>query len=71
MYVYKGGAGEPTLKTGLAIHMYAANVSMGDKAFYNSDGDFLIGMKYFVYSFDHCQYTNDLFMLHQFRKLVH
>ncbi|RQM28025.1 hypothetical protein B5M09_000351 [Aphanomyces astaci] len=37
-----GGAGEPTMKAGLAIHMYAANTSMKDTAFYNSDGDFLI-----------------------------
>lgn len=38
-----GGAGDPTLKDGLAIHNYSANVSMTDKCFYNSDGDFLIG----------------------------
>lgn len=37
-----GGAGDPTMKDGLAIHNYAANVSMTDKCFYNSDGDFLI-----------------------------
>jgi homogentisate 1,2-dioxygenase len=30
------------MKSGLAIHMYAANKSMGDKSFQNSDGDFLI-----------------------------
>jgi homogentisate 1,2-dioxygenase len=36
------GAGEPTMKSGMAIHMYAANASMHDKAFYNSDGDLLI-----------------------------
>ncbi|KDO33796.1 homogentisate 1,2-dioxygenase [Saprolegnia parasitica CBS 223.65] len=36
------GAGEPTMKAGMAIHMYAANASMGDKCFYNSDGDLLI-----------------------------
>ncbi len=30
------------MKQGLAVHMYACNVSMGDVAFYNSDGDFLI-----------------------------
>ena len=37
-----GGAGEPTLKSGLAIHMYTCNATMADKAFVNSDGDFLI-----------------------------
>lgn len=31
------------MKAGMAIHMYAANTSMKDKCFYNSDGDFLIG----------------------------
>ncbi|KDO30165.1 homogentisate 1,2-dioxygenase [Saprolegnia parasitica CBS 223.65] len=36
------GAGDPSLKTGMAVHMYAANSSMGDKCFYNSDGDLLI-----------------------------
>ena len=37
-----GGAGEPTMKAGMAIHMYSANKSMTDKCFYNSDGDLLI-----------------------------
>ena len=37
-----GGAGEPTLKAGMAIHLYAMNESMVDKGFYNSDGDLLI-----------------------------
>lgn len=36
------GNGDATLKTGLAIHMYACNASMEDTALYNSDGDFLI-----------------------------
>ncbi|CAG8517424.1 15931_t:CDS:2 [Acaulospora colombiana] len=36
------GAGDPTVKHGLAIHMYNANQDMVDTAFYNSDGDFLI-----------------------------
>jgi hypothetical protein len=36
------GAGEPTLKQGISIYAYSANVSMGKAAFYNSDGDFLI-----------------------------
>jgi len=37
------GAGDPSLKTGLAIHMYSANVSMVDKAFCDADGDLLFG----------------------------
>jgi homogentisate 1,2-dioxygenase len=37
------GAGDPRIRTGLAIHVYLCNASMTDKAFYNSDGDFLIG----------------------------
>lgn len=37
-----GGHGDPTLKEGLAVHMYAANISMENKAFINNDGDFLI-----------------------------
>lgn len=36
------GAGDPTLKEGLSIYNYVASVSMGNKAFSNSDGDFLI-----------------------------
>ncbi|XP_022916677.2 homogentisate 1,2-dioxygenase [Onthophagus taurus] len=36
------GAGDPKMKSGLAIHVYICNVSMGNRAFYNSDGDFLI-----------------------------
>lgn len=36
------GAGEPSLKQGVAIYAYSANSSMGNSAFYNSDGDFLI-----------------------------
>ncbi|XP_011499511.1 PREDICTED: homogentisate 1,2-dioxygenase [Ceratosolen solmsi marchali] len=36
------GAGDPRIRTGLAIHIYLCNASMKDKAFYNSDGDFLI-----------------------------
>lgn len=37
-----GGHGDPTNKEGLAIHMYAANASMGNTAIINNDGDFLI-----------------------------
>jgi homogentisate 1,2-dioxygenase len=36
------GNGDPTLKEGLAIHIYTANASMGNKAFCNNDGDMLI-----------------------------
>ncbi|XP_056643135.1 homogentisate 1,2-dioxygenase [Diorhabda sublineata] len=37
-----GGAGDSRCKNGLAIHIYSCNISMSNKAFYNSDGDFLI-----------------------------
>ena len=36
------GAGEPSMKQGISIYGYSANVSMGKTAFYNSDGDFII-----------------------------
>lgn len=36
------GVGDPNLKTGLGIYMYSCNKSMTNKAFYSSDGDFLI-----------------------------
>ncbi|TFK35605.1 homogentisate 1,2-dioxygenase [Crucibulum laeve] len=36
------GNGDPTLREGLAIHMYMANASMDKKAFCNNDGDMLI-----------------------------
>ena len=36
------GNGDPTTREGLAIHIYAANTSMGNKAFCNNDGDMLI-----------------------------
>jgi homogentisate 1,2-dioxygenase len=36
------GNGDPTLREGLAIHMYLANASMEKRAFVNSDGDMLI-----------------------------
>ncbi|KAF5296406.1 hypothetical protein FQR65_LT01393 [Abscondita terminalis] len=36
------GSGDPRLKHGVAIHVYACNVSMKDRAMYNADGDFLI-----------------------------
>eukprot|EP01136_Pigoraptor_vietnamica_P024409 Opistho-1_new@77439 len=36
------GAGDPTMRHGLAVHIYACNAPMVDKALQNSDGDFLI-----------------------------
>ena len=36
------GNGDPTMREGLAIHMYAGNTSMGRRVFCNNDGDFLI-----------------------------
>ena len=37
------GAGDPTVRDGVAVHIYTCNTSMGNKCFYNSDGDLLIG----------------------------
>ncbi|KIW04855.1 homogentisate 1,2-dioxygenase [Verruconis gallopava] len=37
-----GGQGDATSKSGIAIHVYSANESMGRKAFCNNDGDLLI-----------------------------
>jgi homogentisate 1,2-dioxygenase len=37
------GAGEPSCRSGLAVHVYTANTDMNKSAFYNSDGDMLIG----------------------------
>ncbi len=37
------GAGNPQERNGLNIHLYAFNTSMTRRAFYNSDGDFLLG----------------------------
>lgn len=39
------GGGDVIGRNGLAIHYYACNTSMTNKAMYNSDGDFLIGQK--------------------------
>jgi len=36
------GAGDSKTRHGMAIHVYTCNTSMGNKAMYNSDGDFLI-----------------------------
>ena len=37
-----GGNGDPSVHTGLAIHLYAANHSMEDRFFYNADAEMLI-----------------------------
>ncbi|EME78509.1 uncharacterized protein MYCFIDRAFT_37377 [Pseudocercospora fijiensis CIRAD86] len=37
-----GGNGDPTLREGMAIHIYTASTSMDRSAFCNNDGDFLI-----------------------------
>ena len=37
-----GGNGDPASQSGAAIHLYAANVSMRDRFFYNADGELLI-----------------------------
>ena len=36
------GAGEPSLRAGIGMHVYTANASMGDACLMNSDGDMLI-----------------------------
>ncbi|KAN0106012.1 putative homogentisate 1,2-dioxygenase [Hyaloscypha variabilis] len=36
------GSGDPSLREGLATHIYTANQSMNTESFVNSDGDFLI-----------------------------
>lgn len=41
IYTY-AGAGSPDVKEGISIYGYTCNSSMTRKAFYNSDGDFLI-----------------------------
>jgi homogentisate 1,2-dioxygenase len=35
------GSGDPTMKQGLGILLYAAGKDMGNEAFYSADGDFL------------------------------
>lgn len=37
------GAGSAQMRDGLAISVFTCNKDMGKRAFYNSDGDFLIG----------------------------
>ncbi len=36
------GNGDPAMQTGMAIHLYAANASMGDRFFADADGELLI-----------------------------
>lgn len=47
------GAGSPDERNGLAIYIYSANQSMTAKrrAFYNSDGDLLLGTNHIMQSF--------------------
>lgn len=40
------GNGDPSSRSGLAIHIYSCNASMKNKAFYNSDGDFLFVLQH-------------------------
>ncbi len=40
--VTMGGSGEPSLRTGVAIHLYAANQPMSGRFFYNADGELLL-----------------------------
>ena len=37
-----GGNGDPSVQSGMALHMYAANASMTDRFFYDADGELLI-----------------------------
>ncbi|EQL00272.1 hypothetical protein G6O67_001889 [Ophiocordyceps sinensis] len=37
-----GGQGDPSLREGLAVHIYSANASMDRSAFCNNDGDLLL-----------------------------
>jgi homogentisate 1,2-dioxygenase len=37
-----GGNGDPAAQEGVGIHIYAANVSMAERFFYNADGEMLI-----------------------------
>jgi homogentisate 1,2-dioxygenase len=36
------GNGDPSMQAGIAIHLYACNRSMGDRFFYDADGELLI-----------------------------
>jgi homogentisate 1,2-dioxygenase len=37
-----GGNGDVAMATGMAVHLYAANVSMTDRVFYDADGELLL-----------------------------
>ncbi|CAM9721823.1 unnamed protein product [Ectocarpus sp. 12 AP-2014] len=37
-----GGVGDPAAKSGLGIYLYAMNSDMGDKVFYNADGEIIL-----------------------------
>ena len=37
------GAGHPSTRNGMAVHVYACNASMDNKAMQNADGNYLIG----------------------------
>lgn len=54
------GAGDPKGRHGIAIHVYLCNTSMDNMAFYNSDGDFLIGkLKFYLNCYKiHKQYIH-------------
>lgn len=64
------GAGDPRTRSGVAVHVYLCNASMRDKAFYNSDGDLLVGETF-------CLLTSDfevkilIFILFKCRNLDH
>ena len=45
------GAGDPTTRNGVAVHIYACNKPMENMCLYNSDGDFLIGRSLCRYAF--------------------
>ena len=40
--VTMGGSGDPAMQIGVGVHLYAANVSMKGRYFYNADGEMLI-----------------------------
>ena len=42
------GAGDPRSRHGIAVHIYTCNIDMGNKCFYNSDGDLLIGNNNYI-----------------------
>ena len=39
---HSSGAGDSKTRHGIAVHVFTCNVSMTNRAMYNSDGDFLI-----------------------------